>query len=156
MRLLSPAFAEHDPIPKKYTQDGANISPPLVAVDLPRGVREYALVMDDLGSPQRQPRVHWVIYKIPPEVHELPENIARREVPPRPVGARQGLNSWRHNVGYRGPAPPPGDGVHHYLFTLFALDAPVYLASGVSKGALLNAIRGHVLAQASLIGTYKR
>jgi Raf kinase inhibitor-like YbhB/YbcL family protein len=156
MRLLSPAFAERDRIPKKYTEDGANMSPPLVAANPPSRVREYALVMDDLDSPQRDPRVHWVIYKIPADARELPENVSRVEDPPRPRGARQGLNSWRHRIGYRGPAPPRGDGVHHYMFTLFALNAPVELASGVQKGALLKVIRGHVLAQASLIGTYER
>jgi Raf kinase inhibitor-like YbhB/YbcL family protein len=157
MRLLSPAFAERGPIPKKYTQDGANMSPPLALADPPRHAREYALVMDDLDAPAQEPRVHWVIYKIPAGVRELPENVAHVENPPRPAGARQGLNSWRpHTIGYRGPAPRPGDGEHHYLFTVFALDAPVELASGVSEDALLNALRGHVLDKASLIATYAR
>lgn len=156
MRLSSPAFANGEPIPKKYTEDGNNLSPPLRWNDVPEAARELALIVDDPDAPRADPWVHWVAYKIPAELRELPEGLARLAALERPP-LRQGFNSFQHdNVGYRGPAPPKGHGPHHYHFRLYALREPLNLAPEVSKAALLKAIEGRVLAHAELIGTYER
>jgi Raf kinase inhibitor-like YbhB/YbcL family protein len=157
MRLRSPAFDDGHAIPKKYTEDGENISPPLSWSQPPGGVAEYALIVDDPDAPTEHPWVHWVVLGSPGNADGLPERVPREPTLREPPGARQGMNSWRHNsVGYRGPAPPPGHGTHHYCFKLYALDQPLNLAGGVEKGAVLKAMEGHVLATAELIGTYER
>jgi Raf kinase inhibitor-like YbhB/YbcL family protein len=98
-----------------------------------------------------------VICKIPPNVTSLPEGVARDATLTTPQGALQGVNSWgSDNIGYRGPAPPPGHGVHHYYFKLYALDAELNVESRLTKTRLLAAMEGHVLAQAELVGTYQR
>jgi Raf kinase inhibitor-like YbhB/YbcL family protein len=101
--------------------------------------------------------VHWVIFNIPANVGELPAGIDRKLEPGEVPGARQGVNSWpRDNIGYCGPAPPPGSGKHRYFFSLFALDSKLALEPGASKARLLEAMTGHYLARAQLIGTYER
>ena len=134
--VSSSAFAAGQPIPKKYTADGADVSPPLNWSDLPSGTRELALVCDDPDAPRAEPWVHWVIYRIPADQTGLPEHVApdaRLESPP---GALQGSNSWTagRTVGYRGPAPPPGK-VHHYRFHLYALDAPLDVEASLDEKA---------------------
>jgi hypothetical protein len=87
----------------------------------------------------------------------LPEDLPHDDALKDPPGAQQGLNSWgRGNVGYRGPEPPPGHGVHRYQFKLYALDTPLNLAGGIDKDALLQAMEGHIIASAQLTGTYER
>jgi hypothetical protein len=152
--LRSSAFASHAPIPKKYTGDGANVSPPLRWLDLPSAASELALIVDDPDAPTPQPWVHWVIYKIPSDLSDLNEGL-----PPNlqlPQGVLQGQNSWPNSVGYRGPEPPRGHGVHHYYFKLYALDAKLQVQAGLDAGALRKAMGGHILAQGELIGTYER
>jgi Raf kinase inhibitor-like YbhB/YbcL family protein len=155
--VSSSAFAEGQPIPKKYTGDGADVSPPLSWSDLPPGTRELALVCDDPDAPRAEPWVHWVIYKIPADQTGLPEHVAPDARLDVPSGALQGSNSWTsgRTIGYRGPAPPPGK-VHHYRFHVYALDAPLDAEPALDKAALLRAIRGHVLGEGRLIGTYHR
>jgi Raf kinase inhibitor-like YbhB/YbcL family protein len=157
LKLQSAAFGDGEAIPRKYTEDGENVSPPLAWSDPPEGVVQYALIMDDPDAPREEPWVHWVLHGIAGDVTELPEGLPRDEALKRPPGARQGLNSWGPgNLGYRGPAPPPGHGTHHYHFKLFALGEPLDLAGGIEKKALLKAMEGHTLATAELIGTYQR
>lgn len=160
MKLESTAFANQGPIPRDYTEDGKDISPPLKWSDPPEGTKEFALICDDpdAPSPRRpapEPWVHWVIYGIPAEVRELPAGIPAKERLDVPKGAVQGKNSWG-TIGYRGPAPPRGSGRHRYVFTLYALDKPLELAPGATKAQLLKAMEGHVLATAQWIGTYER
>lgn len=124
----------------------------------PPGTRELALICDDPDAPTPQPWVHWVIYKISPDVTGLPEGVPPATCIDHPVSALQGRNSWSsgRTTGYRGPAPPPRHGTHHYHFRLYALDAPLTLNAGVDKAALLGAMQGHILAEAELVGTYSR
>lgn len=157
MRLTSPAFEHGGPIPKKYTEDGQNISPPLIFEDVPPTARTLAIIVDDPDAPRHDPWVHWVLYNVPAQVQHLPEAIPRHEDLSQPIAAQQGINSWpRHNVGYRGPAPPKGHGTHHYHFRVYALDDNIALSSGLVKDALLRAMEGRILGQAELIGTYAR
>jgi Raf kinase inhibitor-like YbhB/YbcL family protein len=155
MTVTSSAFPAGGQIPARYTEDGKDVSPPLVFEGVPSGTRELALVCDDPDAPSRDPWVHWVIYNISPQTGELPEGVSTTEKPPAPDGALQGRNSWK-KVGYRGPAPPRGHGTHHYHFKVYALDAEVARRPGLDKAELLAAAKGHVLAEGELVGTYER
>jgi Raf kinase inhibitor-like YbhB/YbcL family protein len=158
IRLTSSAFANGQPIPKKYTGEGADVSPPLAWSNLPEATKELALICDDPDAPTPEPWVHWVIYKIPASLAGLPEGVARDVRLKNPPGALQGQNSWpkgKGNIGYRGPMPPPG-GTHHYHFKLYALEAHLSADSGLDKKALLLEIQEHVLAAGELVGTYER
>jgi Raf kinase inhibitor-like YbhB/YbcL family protein len=158
LKLYSPAFADGKPIPREYTEDGKDVSPALAWENVPPGTRELALVCDDPDAPTKEPWVHWVIYKIPADTRELPKGLSRAPLVKEPPGALQGRNSWPSgaNVGYRGPAPPPGHGTHHYRFRIYALDAALPLAAELDKSALLRAMEGHVLAEGQFTGTYHR
>lgn len=153
--IRSTAFADGRAIPLRHTGDGEDLSPPLSWVNLPGATRELALIVDDPDAPSAEPWVHWVVYKIPPEVQDLAEGTPRSSTLSAPAGALQGKNSW-NSVGYRGPAPPKGHGVHHYHFRLYALDAKLKLESGLDKKSLLASMSGHVLDQGELVGTYQR
>jgi hypothetical protein len=153
--VKSTAFVSNEPIPKKHTADGADLSPPLTWSGHPHGVKEFALICDDPDAPTPEPWVHWVLYKIPADTASLPENIEKKETPSTPPGAQQGQNSF-HKIGYGGPAPPKGHGVHHYHFKLYALDTPIEISGPTDKKRLLNAIKGHILAEGELVGTYER
>ncbi len=155
LHLRCAAFADGQPVPRRHTGDGEDLSPPLSWTGLPAGTAALALIVDDPDAPTSEPWVHWVIYDLPADEQGLVEGIPPVDRPASPSGAIQGRNSWG-SVGYRGPAPPRGHGVHHYNFRLFALDRPVNLPQGLDKPALLAAIRGHVIAEAALTGTYQR
>ncbi len=155
IKLASSVFLDGASIPTKYTGDGEEISPPLSWSSLPKSAKELALICDDPDAPTPEPWVHWVIYKISPDSKSLPERVARTESPAEPKGAVQGRNSWG-KIGYGGPAPPRGHGVHHYHFKLYALDAPLSVSSSLDKKGLLAAMKDHILAQGELIGTYQR
>ncbi len=158
LTITCSAFSDQAAIPTQYTGDGADRSPPLAWQDVPEGTRELALICDDPDAPSPQPWVHWLIYKIPPDVRELPEDLPKGEIMESPLHAYQGLNSWSsgQTIGYRGPAPPPGHGTHHYHFTLYALDTELDVAAGIDKAALLSAMQGYILSQVEIIGTYAR
>ncbi len=159
IQVTSSAFAQGHPIPRKYTGEGDDVSPPLAWSGVPDGAKELALICDDPDAPTAEPWVHWVICKIPPASKGLSEGVPRKARPKEPAGALQGKNSWPaggDNVGYRGPMPPPGHGVHHYYFKLYALDAPVDVEPNLDKKALLEKIQDHVLAEGVLMGTYER
>jgi len=153
--VTSSAFGPNQPIPKKYTGEGVDVSPPLEFAGIPAEAKELALICDDPDAPRAEPWVHWVIYKIPPNTTALPEGVERTERPANVPGALQGRNDWG-TIGYRGPMPPPGHGVHHYHFKVYALDAPLDVGPGLSKAQLLKAMEGHIIAQGELIGTYER
>jgi Raf kinase inhibitor-like YbhB/YbcL family protein len=157
IELTSTAFEQGEPIPVKYTGEGADVSPPISWSGLPEGTQELALICDDPDAPTAEPWVHWVIYKIPATMAGLPEGLERRPRLKEPAGLLQGKNSWpAQNVGYRGPMPPPGHGTHRYFFKLYALEAKLVISAGVEKGALLEEIKGHVLEEGQLMGTYRR
>jgi len=148
--LTSTAFVQGKPIPRQYTCDGQDISPPLSWSDPPAGTRSLALIADDPDAPVGV-WVHWVLYNLPAESRGLPEAVpADAELAD---GSRHGRNSWRR-PGYGGPCPPRG--THRYFFKLYALDTVLDLRAGADKGQLLKAMEGHVLAQAELMGTYAR
>ena len=153
--IKSPSFDHDQPIPPRNTADGADVSPMLRWAGVPDETKELALICDDPDAPTAEPWVHWVLYKIPAGTTGLPEQIFKSGKLEIPVGAMQGTNSWQ-TIGYRGPAPPPGNGTHHYHFKLYALDAPLDVQEGLSKAALLNAMADHVIAEGELIGTYER
>jgi Raf kinase inhibitor-like YbhB/YbcL family protein len=151
MQFASSAFQNGGEIPRKHTCDAEDVSPALKWEKAPTGAGAFALIADDPDAPAGT-WVHWVIYDIPPEVKELTEGTAKTETLPN--GAKQGLNDLRR-VGYGGPCPPPGL-PHRYFFKLYALDAPTNLKPRATKQQLLDAIKGHVLAEAELMGRYKR
>ncbi len=155
LTIESPAFVNDAVIPKRFTGDGEDASPQLSWSGVPESAKELALIVDDPDAPVAEPWVHWVIYKIPSGATGLPENVAKTATPAAPAGALQGRNSWK-NIGYGGPAPPLGHGVHHYHFKLYALDAGLVVSSGLTKNQLLSAMEGHILAQGELVGTYQR
>ena len=156
--FTSPAFKAGQRIPTKYTGEGDDVSPPLDWGAVPEGTKELAVICDDPDAPTPQPWVHWVIYKIPAAAKGLPEGLPKTPRLKEPAGAMPGRNSWPsgQTVAYRGPMPPPGHGVHHYYFRLFALDAPLSVKPGLDKKALQDAMSGHVLGQGELVGTYSR
>lgn len=162
MKLSSNAFKNDARIDAKYTVEGEDISPRLFWEDVPKGTKSLAIVCEDPDAPNpkhpaAEPWVHWVIFNIPASTSELPEQISRTLEPSEVPGAKQGINSWPNdNVGYRGPAPPPGSGQHRYFFKLYALDALLDLKAGVSKKQLVVALSKHILAEAQLIGVYER
>lgn len=147
MRIQSEGFEAGSVIPRRFTGEGQDISPPLVFQQVPRGTREIALICDDPDAPTPEPWVHWVLYKLSAATRSLDEGETG--------GGVVGKNSWG-TVGYRGPLPPPGHGVHRYRFRVYALDTEPDLAPGVDKEELLGAMQGHVLAEAELVGTYER
>jgi len=151
LELTSPAFREGQPIPRQYTADGGNLSPPLRWPDPPGDTRGFALVCEDPDAP-RGTFTHWVLFNLPPESRELGEGV-----PPEatlPDGTAQGTNDFG-KVGYGGPSPPAGQ-PHRYVFKLHALDRPLDLPAGATKHQLLTALKGHVLAEGRLTGTYGR
>jgi Raf kinase inhibitor-like YbhB/YbcL family protein len=150
MTLTSSAFTHGAMIPKEYTCDGKDISPPLRWSEPPEKTQSFALIMDDPDAPMGT-WVHWVIYNIPATARGLSEGIPKDA--DLPDGSRQGRNSWRR-VGYGGPCPPSG--THRYFFKLYALDTVLSFAAGATKEELLKAMEGHILAQAELMGRYSR
>jgi hypothetical protein len=151
MQLTSPAFAQGQPIPKKYTCEGPDLSPPLKWSSAPEGTKSFALICDDPDAPVGT-WVHWVIYNIPASATELQEGVPKAETVLG--GAKQGMNDFKR-IGYGGPCPPPGN-PHRYFFKLYALDTELNLKTGATKGDLVEAMQGHILAEAQLVGTYKR
>ena len=154
--IQSPAFKQNHQIPRKHTGDGEDASPALSWSGVPKDARELALIVDDPDAPTPEPWVHWLLYKIPATATSLPEKIPPALRVPTPAGALQGKNSWPKGIGFRGPAPPKGHGLHHYHFKLYVLDAEIDIEPGVEKAALLSAIEGHVIAEGELVGTYQR
>jgi len=158
IEVTSTAFSDGQEIPKKYTGEGADVSPPLAWSGLPEGTRELVLICDDPDAPTPKPWVHWVIYKIPAAAKGLPEGIAKNARLKNPAGALQGKNSWPsgQTIGYRGPMPPPSHGTHHYEFKLYAMEAKLVVEPGLDKEVLLREIADHVIAEGQLTGTYER
>ncbi len=151
LSLSSTAFKEGGEIPVKYTCDGQDISPPLVWDETPQNTQSLALIVDDPDAPGGV-FTHWVLYNLPAGIHELEEGPPSGERLEN--GAIQGKNDFG-SIGYGGPCPPHGP-AHQYRFTIYTLDKSLDLKPGASKKQLLDAIRGHILAQGQLIGRYQR
>lgn len=149
LAVLSAAFAMGAAIPDRYAC--APFSPPLSWSEVPAGTQSIAVLCDDPDAPVGD-WVHWVLFNLAPDVRSLPENVARDAA--LPGGAVQGVNDYGRK-GYDGPCPPPGQ-THRYHFKVFALDARLALDAGARKADLVRAMRGHVLAQGALMGTYAR
>ncbi|TAK09951.1 MAG: YbhB/YbcL family Raf kinase inhibitor-like protein [Candidatus Manganitrophaceae bacterium] len=154
LTLQSSAFPNQGEIPRRYTCDGEERSPPLAWSGLPEGTKSLVLIVDDPDAPDptapRRTWVHWVLYNIPPSAAGLPEGM-----PPRafPKGALPGLNDWQR-TGYGGPCPPIGR--HRYFHKLYALDIVLPDLDRPTKAVVEKAMKGHILAQAELVGTYER
>ncbi len=148
--LTSPAFEAGQPIPKQYTCDGQDVSPPLQWSDPPAGTQSLALIADDPDAPVGT-WVHWVLYNLPANARSLDQVLpADAELS---NGAHNGQNGWK-KLGYGGPCPPGG--THRYFFKLYALDTILNLEAGAGKKQLEEAMRGHILAQTELMGKYTR
>ena len=146
MKLISPAFSDKEAIPAQYTCDGANISPALAWSEIPEHTNSFALIVDDPDAPAKT-WVHWIVFNIPDTTHELFENTQAGPF-------IQGATDFNGKQGYGGPCPPSG--THRYQFTLYALDTLLDLPAGATKEQLLSAMHGHILEQATLIGTYTK
>jgi Raf kinase inhibitor-like YbhB/YbcL family protein len=153
MKLESTAFAHEGTIPTKHTCDGGHFSPPLSWSEVPEGTRSFVLIMDDPDAVAVSGKVfdHWVLYDLPPETRQLAEGLPTDQL--LPDGSTHGITSRRAH-GYFGPCPPHG--THRYFFSLFALNQPLGLEPGKTKAEILQAIAGHILARAELVGLYNR
>lgn len=148
MQLTSNAFDPNAAIPLQYTCKGEDISPALSWNAPPTGTQSFALIVDDPDAPGK-PFTHWVLYDLPSDLRQLPENVS-----PDPIlltGGVQGKNDF-DRYGYGGPCPPGG--THRYIFQLYALDTLLDLAPGESKNDVIEAMKGHILASAELVGRY--
>ena len=151
VNLISPSFEHQQAIPAKHTCEGADASPALNWAGAPSSTKSLALICDDPDAPGRT-WVHWVIYNIPAGTTELPEGVAKSDTV---AGARQGVNDFG-KVGYGGPCPPRGHGKHRYFFKLYALKSELDLKPRATKKQVENAMKGQILAQVELVGTYER
>jgi Raf kinase inhibitor-like YbhB/YbcL family protein len=151
LQITSTAFSEGQTIPAKYSCEGSDASPPLKWTNAPANTKSFALIADDPDAPAGT-WVHWVLYDLPPNTTGLPEDVAKTQF--IAGNAKQGLNSWPR-LGYGGPCPPPGK-PHRYFFKLYALDATLDLKPGATKKDVEAAMKGHILAEGQLMGTYQR
>jgi Raf kinase inhibitor-like YbhB/YbcL family protein len=154
MQLTSSAFQHQGDIPRLYTCDDDDISPPLSWSGVPQNAKSLVLIVDDPDAPDpKAPRmvfVHWLLYNIPPQTSGLPEALRENQLP---SGTLQGTNDWRR-TGYGGPCPPIGK--HRYFFKLYALDTVLPDLHSPSKQQLERAMQGHVIAHTELIGLYQK
>ncbi len=152
LKLTSTAFTDGGAIPAKYTCEGSDISPPLAWSGVPKGTQSVVLIVDDPDAPDpAKPQrvwVHWVLYNLPPDTAGLAEAVAERDLP---MGTEGGLNDWGR-TGYGGPCPPIGR--HRYFHKLYALDVRLKGLVSPRKSQVVAAMEGHVLAEATLMGTY--
>ncbi len=150
--LTSSAYKDNDSMPARFTCDGDDTSPPLAWSGAPSSTKSFALILDDPDAPDpaapKMTWVHWVLYDIPASVQSLPQGGSKQ----LPAGTREGLNDWKRN-GYGGPCPPIGR--HRYFHKLYALDVVLPDLHTPNKAKLEAAMRGHILAETQLIGTYQ-
>ena len=149
--LSSPNFQDQSPIPKEYACTGTDISPELVWKDFPENTKSFALAIVDPDAPSGH-FIHWVVYNIPKETTRLPPKMSKD--PLLANGTMQGFNDFG-TIGYGGPCPPESQN-HHYIFTLYALDSMLSLPPGSSYSGLQNAMKGHIIGEAKLTGTFAK
>lgn len=147
MKIESSAFKHNERIPAKFTCEGKNVNPPLKISDVPSQAKSLVLIMDDPDAPMGT-WVHWIVWNIDPKTSEISENSV-------PSKSTQGITSFK-SIGYGGPCPPVGHGIHHYFFKLYALDTVLNHPSSSDKRELEEAIKNHILAKAEIIGLYSR
>ncbi len=154
LKIHSPAFGDGDEIPSKYTCEGDNVSPPLEWEGIPGNARSLVLIVDDPDAPDpdapRMTWVHWLLYNLPASMSGLPEGVTAADLP---AGVQEGLNDWKH-TGYGGACPPIGR--HRYFHRLYALDTVMEGLNKPTKAQLVSAMKGHILAQGQLVGTYRK
>jgi len=154
MKLTSTVFADHQSIPKVYTCEGKDVSPPLAWSGVPAQAKSLALIVDDPDAPDpaapRMTWVHWVLYDIPVAASGLPQGVTSNALP---KGTLEGRNDW-DRTGYGGPCPPVGR--HRYFHKLYALDTVLPDLQDPDKAALEQAMKGHIIAEAQLVGTYQK
>ncbi|WP_068466432.1 YbhB/YbcL family Raf kinase inhibitor-like protein [Candidatus Protochlamydia phocaeensis] len=149
--IIESVFEYQQPIPSKYTCSGENISPPLKFLQIPQHAQSLVLIVDDPDAPHGV-FDHWIIWNISPHVTQLSEGAPElKRLSPHPIEAKNGFGK----KGYGGPCPPPGK-PHRYFFKLYALDVPLALSEASSKKDVEQAMKGHVIEQAELMGTYQR
>ena len=152
MQITSAAFAANGKIPRAYTCEGKEVAPPLAWSEVPANAKSLVLVVDDPDAPDpaapKTTWVHWVLYDVPPTATGLPEGGT-----PLPAGTREGMNDWKR-TGWGGPCPPVGR--HRYVHKLYALDVALGDLGQPTKATVEAAMRGHVVAQAELVGTYQK
>ena len=152
--LSSSAFADLGEIPSLYTCEGRDVSPELRWSGVPPEAKSLVLIVDDPDAPDpnapKMTWVHWVLYNLPPSIEGLPEAVGAAQLPP---GTLEGCNDWKR-TGYGGPCPPVGR--HRYFHKLYALDAALPDLHAPAKELVEQAMSGHVLAQAQIVGTYER
>ena len=149
--IFSSSFQNGGNIPKKFTCDGSDVSPQLSWSNPPASTKSFAVISDDPDAPVGT-WTHWVLFDLPPQTNTLPESLPKADKVPS--GGSQGRNDFR-KIGYGGPCPPAGK-VHRYFFKLYALDRVLDLKPGASKSEVEQAMQGHILAKAELMGTYQR
>jgi Raf kinase inhibitor-like YbhB/YbcL family protein len=152
LELLSDAIDTRGKIDLRHTAYGDHLSPPLRWTRV-AGAGAYAIILEDPDAPMEKPFVHWLIWNIPGSVDHLSEGVPNADHLVTPQGAIQGRND-NGSFGYYGPRPPTGTGLHHYHFQIFALDGPLTLKSDADIRALVDAMKGRVIADSELIGTY--
>ncbi len=154
LTITSESFRHNGTIPQRHTCDGKDISPLLSWTGVPANTKSLVLIVDDPDAPDpdapKMTWVHWVLYNMPPDTKGLPENVAARDLP---QGTLQGINGWQQ-AGYKGPCPPIGN--HRYFHKLFALDAVLPDLHQPIKAVLEEAMQGHIIGHAELIGRYQR
>jgi Raf kinase inhibitor-like YbhB/YbcL family protein len=154
LTINSPAFSSGGKIPRKHTCEGQDVSPPLAWSNVPQGTKSLALIVDDPDAPDpKAPKmtwVHWVLYDLPATATGLAEAIAPGALP---SGTKEGVNDWKR-TGYGGPCPPIGR--HRYFHKLYALDTVLPDLGKPTKAKLEQAMQGHILEQAELVGTYQK
>ena len=159
MKLKSVSFSLMGLIPKRFSGEGEDISPEFQWSEVPEGAKSFALICEDPDAPvgpgKDHPFIHWVVYNIPENITYLPEGLIQAERVQLPVFVDQGKNSFG-KIGYSGPMPPEGHGMHHYHFTLFALDTAPGVPPGLTKAKLMKFIKPHIIAIAEAVGLYER
>jgi len=150
--ISSMAFKDGEHIPTRYTADDRDISPALAWSGTPPGTSSLALILHDPDASRPGGFTHWVIFNLPADSRGLPEGVSARERLEN--GATQGKND-AGTSGYMGPSPPPGK-PHHYHFRLYALDQPLKLGGSAGRQQVQDTIKGHILAEAELVGLYQR
>lgn len=147
MDLRSEAFASGHPIPRRFSREGADLSPPFEWEDVPEAAESLVILCEDPDAPGEQPFVHWLVYNILADGSALPEG--------GPIPGSEGTNDFDER-GYGGPMPPPDHGPHRYEFRLYAVDRRLDLGPGASREELLRAMEGHALGQSEWVGLYER
>ena len=154
MVITSMAFTDGGEIPVRYTVDGKDLSPPLAWEGVPAGATSLVLIVEDPDAPDpsapKMTWVHWVLFNMPPDATGLPEGVKSENLP---SGTGEGVNDWKR-TGYGGPAPPVGR--HRYFFKLYALDTRLEGLAEPNKAQLVDAMQGHILEEATLMGTFAR